>query len=113
MELENCTHFTNIYYYIIGVAEKFMEAAETADLIGLRNFDPTIEEMSIDLNKMIGLLSLCDNDNESDSTLGERLELNAKQCGLIMERLVNAVSENSQEEFDMLLKTLSLHTKVP
>ena len=98
-----------IYYRIIQVANYFLENASHLTIEALKEFDPSVEQLSKDMRMLATVLK----DLAGSSYEDESLALNAFQCCLIMERLADAVSQERGDDLDELVRQLEGHTNVP
>lgn len=99
----------DVYYRIIQVANYFLENASHLTIEALKEFDPSVEQLSKDMRMLATVLK----DLAENSYEDENLAMNAFQCCLIMERLADAVSQGRAEDLDELVRLLEVHTNVP
>jgi len=99
----------DVYYRIIHVANYFLENASHLTIEVLKEFDPSVEQLSKDMRMLATVLK----DLAGNSYEDENLAMNAFQCCLVMERLADAVSQGRDEDLDELVHLLEVHTNVP
>lgn len=99
----------DLYYRIISVANFFLENSTELTIDALKEFDPSVEQLS----KTMRVLATILKDLAGDSYEDEDMALNAFQCCLIMEQLADIVASGDSEKLDDLVRKLEMHTKVP
>lgn len=99
----------SLYLKIISIVDFFLRNQEIVTIQALKDFDPTVEELTKIMRSLANMLK----DFAADSYEDESMAINAFQCCLVMERLADVVKEEDEDALQALIKELEMHVKVP
>jgi len=98
-----------VYNRMLFVANHFLENASHLTLESLKEYDPSVDQISKNMRMLATILKDLAGDNYEDSNMA----MNAFQCCLIMERLADAVASNNGDDLETIVKEFEIHVNVP
>lgn len=98
-----------VYQRVLAVANFFLKNASHLTFDGLKELNPTVDQIAKDLRTLAKLLKALASDDYDD----ENMAINASQCCVVMERIARCVESNNEQELSELLRSLEKHVSVP
>ena len=98
-----------VYERVLKVANIFLKNASHLTIDGLKELDPTVEQLAKDLRMLAHIVKALAGDSYDD----ENMAINAFQCCIIMERIAKCVELEDDAELFSLVQSLEKHVTVP